>query len=58
MTAEQIMNHAAMWDTQVRTARDCHCAILNVTDYADWEESWVLDEDTLSARGFMQEAMK
>ena len=58
MTAEQIMNDNARWGTWVRTALDCDCAIRPVTDYADWWESWVLDEDTLSAQAFMQEVMK
>ena len=58
MQAWQIMSDHAEWKTRGRTALDCDYAILNVTDYADWRESGVLDEDTLNAWGIMAEAIK
>ena len=58
MTAEEIMNRDAEWKTWRRTASDCYDAIYPVTDLADWWESLVLDEDTLTAWGFVEEAMK
>ena len=58
MTAEQIMNESAMWQTLERTAAYCDIAILLVTNNADWWDSDVLDEDTLDAEGFMEEVTK
>ena len=58
MDARQIMNNDARWKARVRTAWNCHWAILNVTDYDDWRESGVLIENTLNAGGIMREAMK
>ena len=58
MTAKQIMNYGAEWETLGRTVSDCHYAIIRATDYADWRESGVLCENALDARGIMQEAMK
>ena len=58
MTAEEIMNNDARWETCDRTAWNCDHATRYATDYADWWESWVLLEDTLDAEGIMEEAMK
>ena len=58
MDARQIMNNDARWKARVRTAWNCHWAIIRATDYADWRESGVLCENALDARGIMQEAMK
>ena len=58
MTAEDIMSFNAGWTTWCMTASDCYWPIRNVTDYADWRESGVLDEDTLNAWGIMAEAIK
>ena len=58
MKAYQIMNGNARWPTQDRTASDCDYAIIRATDRADWEESWVIFEDTLNAGGFMTEVFR
>ena len=58
MTAKQIIRNSARWKTQYRTAGDCDNAILNVTDFDDWWESWVLYENTLRAQDIMAEATK
>ena len=52
------MNYGADRETRHGTAWDCHRAIRNVTDYADWWESGVLFEDTLNAQAIMEEATK
>lgn len=58
LAAWQIMNYGADRETRHGTAWDCHRAIRNVTDYADWWESGVLFEDTLNAQAIMEEATK
>ena len=58
MTAWQIMNNDARWETVYRTASDCDYATCFTTDNADWLESRVLIEDTLNAGVIMAEAMK
>ena len=58
MTAEQIMNNDAMWQTRERTAYDDYWPSRYATDSADWQESWVLHENALNAQGVMAEAMK
>ena len=58
MTAYEIMDFGARWATWGRTVRDCYYATHNVTDSADWQESLVLLENTLTAWGIMEEAIK
>ena len=58
MKAWQIMDGEVKWKMRDSTARDCHCAIRHATDYADWRESEVLFENTLSAWAIMREATK
>ena len=58
MNAWQIMSDHAEWKAWHNTADNCDNAILNVTDFADWRESEVLNEGILSAEDFMAEAMK
>ena len=59
MTARQIMDGSAMWDTRDRTASDYYWPIYRATDRADWLESGVLvRENTLNASRCMAEATK
>ena len=58
MTASEIMNNDARWETVEMTAWDYDDAIYPATDNADWRESGVLQEDTLNAQGVMEEVFR